>query len=83
METTEITQRDLVNAAQQLARSKSGRQSMRRVLAWLNDGGLDLHEDEKHDVLTLTSAAFGASVRFAATARGVIEETLQRTVATR
>lgn len=75
MSTTAITEEDLVNAARQLAREKVGRQSMRRLLAWLNDGGLNLDGQNRQAVMTLLCGAWGS---FPGTARDVMEAALSR-----
>lgn len=75
MSTKELTREDLVHAARQLALTKTGRQSMRKVLAWLNDGGLDLDAINKQAIRTLLEGAWGP---LPGTAREVMEATLSR-----
>jgi hypothetical protein len=69
-----MTTTDLEAAAARLNRSEKGRQAMRDLLAFLDNGALTLDYDNQSAVLTLLTGAWG---QYAGTARDVMREALE------
>lgn len=52
------TMTDIQDAVAQLAKSRKGRNAMRHVLAWLDDDGLALDEQNQEAISVLLQAAW-------------------------
>lgn len=73
MQTQTLTQADMIEAAQQLAKSDKGRNALTALLDWLNADGLGLDAFNKRAVFTLLNGAFGP---FPGGAREAMEDAL-------
>lgn len=62
------------NAVRQLSRSVAGRNTLKALLAWLDDDGLSLDANNQFAVRVLLDAAWG---RFAGTTRDLMREAVR------